>query len=80
MSTSQHNTDSSLNNLPERNATKLTSSGASAGSIGAINSEIDKEKSIPTDTKKNNEEEQVPIDKHGDTWGGGNTTYHHEFR
>jgi len=79
MSTQQHNIDSSLNNLPERNA-RLTSTGSSSDSIGDINSQIDKKIPIPTDTWKNNAEEQGPIDKQGDTWGGGISGYNHEFR
>jgi len=79
MSTQEHYISSSLNNLPEHNA-RLMSSGTSAGSIGDMNSPIDREIPIPTDTWKNNAEEQGPIDKQGDTWGGGISGYNHEFR
>jgi hypothetical protein len=71
MSAQQHNADSSLNNLPERNASKLTSSGAPLGSTDVIGSNQRKEESIPTETKEANTQKKAPIDKHGDTFGGG---------
>lgn len=58
-STPQQKADSSLNNLPEKHvaqpATKLGSTNASAS----------------PNTDNNDIQEKAPIDKHGDTWGGG---------
>ena len=80
MAAQQHKTDSSLNNLPERNDNKLTSGGASMGSTNVTGSGHDKEGSIPTDTGKANTQAKAPIDKHGDTWGGGIPGHNHQFK
>ncbi|CAF1163172.1 unnamed protein product [Rotaria sordida] len=80
MSTQQHNADSSLNNLPERNASKLTSSGASFGSTDVTGSGTGKGGSIPTYTNETSTQEKAPIDKHGDTWGGGIPGHNQEFK
>ena len=76
MSTQQHNIDSSLNNLPEINARK----SASIGSIGIIGNEKGKEELIPLGTDDTYVQYNAPIDKHGDTWGGGIPGYNHEYR
>ena len=80
MSTQQHKTDSSLNNLPERNANKSTSTGASMGSTDVISGGPGKEDSIPTGIGKNTTQEQAPLDKHGDTWGGGIPAHNNQFK
>lgn len=63
MSSPSHKSDSSLNNLPENNAVKTTSN--------LIDTNKTKEKLIPTGNDKTNVEQNTPIDKHGDSWGGG---------
>jgi len=79
MSTQQHPNDSSLNNQPERDARKLIS-GISGGSTGIIGSDQGKERSIIADTDKDNAQEKTPINKHGDTWGGGISGHNTEFK
>ncbi|CAF4886531.1 unnamed protein product [Rotaria sp. Silwood1] len=66
----QRNTDSLLNNLPERNASKSATNGAAGGSTNAIGSEKRKEDSIPIGNNDTSAQHNAPIDKHGDTWGG----------
>ena len=68
MSAQQHKIDSSLNNLPENNASKSTTSGSSSGLTGVIGNTKANQGSIPTDTSNTND---APLDKHGDSWGGG---------
>ena len=53
---------SSLNNQPERDFEKLSSNPT-----GILPNDKSSEPSIPKETEKTN----VPLDKHGDTWGGG---------
>jgi len=79
MSTHQRNIDSSLNNLPERDAWNLIS-GSSSGSTGIIIHGHGKEGSIPMDMDNTNEQKQAPIDKHGDTWGGGISGHSKQFK
>jgi hypothetical protein len=69
MSTKQHHNDSSLTNEPERDANKLANARISSGSTGA-------EGSIESYTEKNN----APIDKQGDTLGGGISFQNKEFK
>ena len=58
-STAEQKVDSSLNNLPERHAAQPTTKLGSNDTATSPN------------TQNNSIEEKVPIDKHGDTWGGG---------
>ncbi len=69
MSTQERKGDSSLNNLPETNAAKSATSGNLGGSSGVGGKS--QEGSILTDTDNINTQPNAPIDKHGDTWGGG---------
>jgi hypothetical protein len=76
MSTSQHKADSSLNNLPEKNS----SNSATSGIAGAIGSDKGKEGSIQTDSDKTDTQQKAPIDKHGDSWGGGIPGHNNQFK
>jgi hypothetical protein len=80
MSTQQHNVDSSLNNLPERNATKPANSETLGSSTGAVASVQGKGGSIPAGTEDTSAQYNTPIDKHGDTWGGGIPGHNNQFR
>ena len=62
MSSPTQKADSSLNNLPERN------NNASSGTVGTGKNT---DASTSFDTIKNDTQEKAPIDKHGDSWGGG---------
>jgi hypothetical protein len=63
MSSPSHKADSSLNNLPENNTAKTTSN--------LFDTNQTNDKLIPTGNDKTNVEQNTPIDKHGDSWGGG---------
>lgn len=83
MSTHERKTDTSLSNLPEHNAsqTQITSSSIDSTNITSNNNQNqNKQPTISNDTQKMTNEEKSPIDKHGDTWGGGNTIQHHQFK
>jgi hypothetical protein len=80
MSKHQRKGYSSLNNLPESNAAKSATSETVGGSSGVIGTVKDQEKSIPTNTDNTDEQPTHPIDKHGDTWGGGISFQNKEFR
>ena len=71
MSTQQHKADSSLNNLPESNAAKTTVVGTAGGSTDLIGSGKTTEASTSFNTDNTNAQPKAPLDKHGDTWGGG---------
>lgn len=77
MSAHEHKIDTSLGNLPERNARKETTN---APSIGLTDVNNIKQESIEKDTEKVSKQEESPIDKHGDTWGGGITAHHNQFK
>ncbi|UJR07413.1 hypothetical protein I4U23_011699 [Adineta vaga] len=63
MLTPQHKADSSLNNLPENNGTASGTIGTTCGKHTDVSTSLN-----PTN---NDTQEKAPIDKHGDTWGGG---------
>jgi hypothetical protein len=68
--------DSSLNNLPESNARKSSTNGLT----DLIGNRETKEGliPIPIDSFDTNSERNHPIDKHGDSWGGGISGYNNQ--
>jgi hypothetical protein len=77
MSTQQHKGDSSLNNLPESNAAKSSTAGT-ATSVTDSGKSTEASTSLGTDNTS--AKEKAPIDKHGDTWGGGISHQNKEFK
>lgn len=67
MSAQTNSGDSSLNNQPERDASKLTSAGLSNPN----------QPPVPTDDQPKG---KAPVDKKGDTWGGGIPGHNSEFK
>ncbi|CAF0744228.1 unnamed protein product [Adineta steineri] len=77
MSTPQHKADSSLNNLPENNNNL---SGTAGGSTSLTGTGKTSDVSTSLGTENSDGKVQAPIDKHGDTWGGGVPHVNKEFK
>ncbi|CAF0948756.1 unnamed protein product [Adineta ricciae] len=72
MSSPTQKADSSLNNLPEKNNNAPSGTiGTAGGSTNLIGTGKSTDASTSLDTVNNDTQEKAPIDKHGDSWGGG---------
>ena len=76
MSTQPRHDNTSLNNQPERDASKLAASEAT----DILGKNQSTQSAIPTDTNNTSTQEKAPVDRHGDTWGGGIPGHNSEFK